>query len=91
MTGLEAFRETFFKPELMARYWPDIAAGMLVTIEIAAAVIVTGIGLGLGLALLRSYRIAPVDAAIIVFVDVFRALPPLVAILIVYFGLPTSA
>lgn len=88
MTGLDRFIETFFRWELITRYWPDILYGMGVTIQIAIAVVVTGIALGLGLAILRSYRIAPVNAAIIVFVDVFRALPPLVAILIVYFGLP---
>ena len=72
----------------MARYWPDIAQGMLVTVEIALAVVVTGIALGLALAVLRSYRVRPVNALIVVFVDVFRALPPLVLILIIYFGLP---
>src|SRR4051794_29124691 len=61
---------------------------MLVTVEIALAVVVTGVALGLGLAVLRSYRVAPANALIIVFVDVFRALPPLVLILIIYFGLP---
>ena len=88
MSGLERFVESFFNPKLMLRYWPDIAQGMLVTVEIAFAVLAAGLALGLGLALLRSYRIAPVSAAIVVFVDVFRALPPLVLILIAYFGLP---
>jgi polar amino acid transport system permease protein len=84
VSGLERFVESFFNPKLMLRYWPDIAQGMLVTVAVLAA----GLALGLGLALLRSYRIAPVSAAIVVFVDVFRALPPLVLILIAYFGLP---
>jgi polar amino acid transport system permease protein len=88
VSGLERFVESFFNPKLMLRYWPDIAQGMLVTVEIAFAVLAAGLALGLGLALLRSYRIAPVSAAIVVFVDVFRALPPLVLILIAYFGLP---
>jgi polar amino acid transport system permease protein len=89
MTPLERFVDTFLNPRLMARYWPDIAAGMLVTVEIAVAVIATGVALGLGLAILRSYRVTPVNALIVVFVDVLRALPPLVLILIVYFGLPS--
>jgi polar amino acid transport system permease protein len=88
LSGLERFVESFFNPKLMLRYWPDIAQGMLVTVEIALAVLAAGLALGLGLALLRSYRIGPVSAAIVVFVDVFRALPPLVLILIMYFGLP---
>jgi polar amino acid transport system permease protein len=88
MTPLERFLDTFFKPELIRRYLPDILAGMVVTVEIALAVVATGLLLGLALAVARSYRIAPVNALIVVFVDVFRALPPLVAVLLVYFGLP---
>jgi polar amino acid transport system permease protein len=84
----ERFVETFFKPDLIARYWPDILAGVLVTLEIATAVVVTGLALGLMLASLRAYRIAALNALIVVFVDIFRALPPLVAVLLIYFGLP---
>ena len=50
------FIDTFFKPELIARYLPDILSGMVVTVEIAALVVVTGIALGLALALIRSAR-----------------------------------
>jgi polar amino acid transport system permease protein len=88
LNGLDRFLDTFFKPELVARYWPDIVAGTWVTLQIAAAVVVTGLALGFALAVVRTYRIAPVNLAILVFVDMFRALPPLVAVLIVYFGLP---
>jgi polar amino acid transport system permease protein len=88
LSGLERFLDSFLNPVLIARYWPDIAYGMLVTVEIALAVVATGIGLGLALAVLRSYRILPLNALIVVFVDVLRALPPLVLILLMYFGLP---
>jgi polar amino acid transport system permease protein len=89
VSGLERFLDAFFKPELIARYLPSIGKGMLVTIELAAAVIVTGLALALVLAILRSLAVKPLNALIIVFVDVFRALPPLVVILIGYFGLPS--
>jgi polar amino acid transport system permease protein len=82
------FIDTFFKPELIVRYLPDILKGMAVTIEIAMLVVVTGISLGLVLAFVRSLRLPIVNVAIVVFVDVARALPPLVLVLIVYFGLP---
>jgi polar amino acid transport system permease protein len=82
------FIDTFFKPELIARYLPDILSGMAVTMEIAVLVVVAGVALGLALALIRSLRLRPVNLLIIVFVDVARALPPLVLVLIVYFGLP---
>jgi polar amino acid transport system permease protein len=82
------FIDTFFKPELIVRYLPDILKGMAVTIEIAVLVVVSGISLGLGLALIRSLRSSLVNVPIVIFVDVARALPPLVVVLIVYFGLP---
>jgi polar amino acid transport system permease protein len=82
------FIDTFFKPELLARYLPDILSGMVVTMEIAVVVVITGIALGLALALIRSLRVRLVNLLIVVFADVARALPPLVLILIVYFGLP---
>jgi polar amino acid transport system permease protein len=88
MTSWDRFIETFFKPEMIHRYWPDILKGVAVTLEIAAAVVVTGLLLGLALACVRAYCIRPISALIVVFVDVFRALPPLVAILLVYFGFP---
>ena len=88
MDGWSRFLDTFFKWELIERYLPAIMKGMVVTIEIAAAVVVTGIALGLALAIVRSFRVLPVSALIVVFADMFRALPPLVLMLLVYFGLP---
>jgi polar amino acid transport system permease protein len=85
---MDVFVDTFFKPALIARYLPDILKGMVVTIEIAVLVVITGIALGLALALVRSLRSRLLNLPIVVFVDVARALPPLVLVLIVYFGLP---
>jgi polar amino acid transport system permease protein len=63
---------------------------VVVTIEIAAAVVVTGILLGLALAIMRAFRVLAINAMIVIFVDMFRALPPLVLVLLVYFGLPNA-
>jgi polar amino acid transport system permease protein len=57
-------------------------------VELAALVIVTGIALGLALALLRSLGFKPVNLLIVFVVDLFRALPPLVIIVFIYFALP---
>jgi polar amino acid transport system permease protein len=82
------FLDAFFNWEIIERYFPAIVRGVGVTIEIAAAVVLTGISLGLLLAIARSLRARPVSALIVVFADIFRALPPLVLVLLVYFGLP---
>jgi polar amino acid transport system permease protein len=88
MENWSRFLDTFFKPELIERYFPAIMKGVVVTIEVAVAVVVTGLALGLVLAIVRAFRVLPVSALIVVFADVFRALPPLVLVLLVYFGLP---
>jgi len=88
MSRFDAFLDTFFNVTVMQRYLPDIVAGFFVTCGIAVLVVVTGLALGLLLAVLRSYRITWVNVLIIIFVDLLRALPPLVLILILYFGLP---
>lgn len=88
MTRSEAFLDTFFNGAVMRQYLPDIISGFFVTCQIAVLVVVCGLALGLSLAVIRSYRIAPINALIVVFVDLLRALPPLVLILLLYFGLP---
>jgi polar amino acid transport system permease protein len=82
------FLDTFFNPKVMAQYLPKILEGLLVTLRLAACIVVTGILLGLLLALIRSFRIRPVNACIILAVDILRALPPLVLIILFYFALP---
>jgi polar amino acid transport system permease protein len=85
---MERFIDTFFKPSVIASTWPKIVDGMLITVELAIVVLLSGLAFGLLLALLRTAQVRVVNALIIVFVDVLRALPPLVMVLIVYFGLP---
>ena len=88
MSNCERFLETFFKPDMIAKYWPAILDGMGVTLLLAVAVVAAGLILGLVLACLRAFGVAVVNWLIVAFVDIFRALPPLVVILLVYFGLP---
>jgi polar amino acid transport system permease protein len=85
---MDRFLETFFKPNLIAQYLPSILKGVVTTIEVGLAVVITGLLLGLLLAVIRSFQIKPLNALIVILVDMFRALPPLVIVLIVYFGLP---
>jgi polar amino acid transport system permease protein len=89
MSSWERFLETFFNAQVMARYLPDIAYGTLITIQLAALVIVSGLIAGLALALVRSLGFRPLNLLIVFVVDLFRALPPLVIIVFIYFGLPT--
>ena len=88
MSAWDRFVETFFNARVMAKYLPDILSGVVVTIELAVLIVVTGLAAGLALALVRALGIRPVNWLIVFVVDLFRSLPPLVIIVLIYFGLP---
>ncbi len=88
MTDLQRLVQSFFDLEVMGRYLPLIAQGFVLTVYLALAVIATGIALGLVLAVIRSAQIRPINWAIVFCVDLCRALPPLVLIVLFYFALP---
>jgi polar amino acid transport system permease protein len=90
MSKWEKFLDTFFNAKVMAKYLPDILSGVLVTIELAVLIVISGLISGLALALLRSLGIRPLNWLIIFVVDLFRSLPPLVIIVLMYFGLPAA-
>ena len=90
MSGFERFVATFFDADVLARYAPSILDGVRVTIELSLLIVAAGIALGTALACVRCYRIKVLCVAIVVFADVLRALPPLVLILIAFFGLPNA-
>ncbi|WP_118137824.1 amino acid ABC transporter permease [Oceanicella sp. SM1341] len=85
---MDRFLETFFNATVMARYLPDILHGVGVTVLLAVAIILAGVAAGLVLACLRTARLRWLNFLIICYADVGRALPPLVVILLFYFGLP---
>lgn len=79
---------SFFNADVASRYWLDIVFGMWVTTYLAVAVVVTGLGLGLALALARAFQFKPANVLIVIFADAFRALPPLVVIIVLFFAFP---
>jgi polar amino acid transport system permease protein len=90
MSRWDKFLDTFFNARVMAKYLPDIVAGTWLTIELAILIVLSGLLAGLLLALLRSLGWRPVNLLIVFVVDVFRSLPPLVVIVLIYFGLPSA-
>lgn len=86
--GLARLVFAYFNPAVAAEWAPRILDGVWVTIAVSLAVVATGLALGLALAALRAFRFRAVNFAIVVFVDMFRALPPLVVIIILFFAFP---
>jgi len=85
---MNRFLDTFFAANVFERYLPDVLVAIWTTLLLGIIVIVAGVGLGMLLACLRTAQKWWVTAPIVVFADVLRALPPLVLILLFYFGLP---
>jgi polar amino acid transport system permease protein len=90
MTNWDRFTDSFFNARVAAEYLPKIIEGFGLTVVLAGCIIVTGVAAGLGLAVLRAFGIRPLNWGIIFLVDLFRALPPLVIITLLYFGLPAA-
>ena len=90
MTGWERFTDSFFNARVMAQYLPKIIEGFGLTVVLALLIIAAGLAAGLALALLRAFGIRPLNWLIIFVVDLFRALPPLVIIVLLFFGLPDA-
>jgi polar amino acid transport system permease protein len=85
---MHAIVENYFNLDVLGRYYPSILAGYVVTVEVALLTIALGVSAGLTLAILRCLRLRALNAIIVIYVDVFRSLPQLVVIVVVYFALP---
>ncbi|WP_394063620.1 amino acid ABC transporter permease [Alcaligenes sp. WGS1538] len=79
----------FFNWTLISPYLPEILQGFWVTLQMAVLTVLFGTALGLLLAVLRCYGWRPVNILMTLYVDVFRAIPQLVIIVLAFFALPS--
>lgn len=84
------FTETFLNARILAIALPHVLEGFGVTVALAVLVVLSGLAAGLLLAIVRVFRIRVVNLLIVFAVDLFRALPPLVIIVLIFFGLPAA-
>ena len=85
---METLLNIFFNVEIMKKVWPFLLQGLGMTIVLSLVVIPLGLAGGLAIAVLSSLQRRWVDRALIVYVDFFRAFPPLVLLIFIYFGFP---
>jgi len=88
LSAMDRFLASFFNAEVAARYVAPMIDGMLLTIGLGLCVIATGLVLGLALAVLRIQHVKLINGFIVAFADIFRALPPLVVIILLFFAFP---
>lgn len=80
--------DTFLNAEVMRRTFPMLLQGLWITLQLGAASIVAGLLLGLGLAMARLYGPGPLRFVTRLYIDIFRSIPLLVLLIIVYYALP---
>jgi polar amino acid transport system permease protein len=82
------FLLAFFSLDILQQAWPILWSGLLNTLLLSAIVVPLGIIGGITLAVLGTVHSRWVRWPLIAWVDLFRALPPLVLLVFVYAGLP---
>lgn len=80
--------DQFFNTEIMIAAWPTVLSGLWMTVRICAVVIVLGAIGGLAVALMSLSPRRWLRWSTTIYVDFFRAVPPLVLLIFVYSGLP---
>ena len=86
---MDALLQNFFNIEVFRQVLPFLLEGLLTTIGLSALVIPLGLAGGLAVALIATQSTSRVVRFLIAaYVDVFRALPPLVLLIFIYFGFP---
>jgi polar amino acid transport system permease protein len=82
------FTDTFLNAEVIARVWPMLVKGIGNTVALALTTIICGGIVGVLICLVRLYAPRPFNWLAIAYVDVFRAIPILVLLVIIYYALP---
>jgi polar amino acid transport system permease protein len=79
---------TFFNSSVMAESLPALLRGLVNTLILSVFSIVCGAALGLVTSLVRLYAPPALRWVAIVYIDVFRAVPMLVILILIYYALP---
>lgn len=80
--------DTFFNARVFIETLPLLLTGLLVTIELGVLSIVLGLLLGLVLALLRLFGPRLLQILARLYIDLFRSIPLLVLLIVIYYALP---
>ena len=80
--------DTFFNAEVMMSSLPALLRGFLNTLLLGLMSIGIGVPVGLLISLVRLYAPRPLRLLAIGYIDIFRAMPMLVVLILIYYALP---
>jgi polar amino acid transport system permease protein len=80
--------DTFFNLDVLMASLPALMRGLVTTILLGLMAIVIGIVAGLAIALIRLYAPRPLRLIAVGYIDILRATPVLVVLILIYYALP---
>jgi polar amino acid transport system permease protein len=83
-----SFIDTFFNTEVLWASLPALLRGLVNTLLLGVACILIGVTAGMFVSVVRLYAPKPVRMLAVIYIDIFRATPVLVVLILVYYALP---
>jgi polar amino acid transport system permease protein len=83
-----SFTETFFNWDILVTVWPLLLEGLVMTVKLSLFIVPLSVVIGLGLAVLQDLPSRPLRFALAAYVDVMRAIPPVMLLIFIFYGLP---
>lgn len=80
--------ETFFNADVLLSSLPALLRGLWNTLLLGLLAIAVGVPAGLVVSLIRLYAPKPLRLLTTIYIDVFRAVPVLVVLILIYYALP---
>lgn len=80
--------DVFFNADVLRRAFPLLLSGLWTTLLLGAVSILLGLLLGLVLVMVRLYAARPLRVLAVAYIALFRALPLLVLLVLIYYALP---
>jgi polar amino acid transport system permease protein len=83
-----SFVDTFLNSDVMISAFPQLLRGLWMTIALGVVSILIGVSAGLVISLIRLYAPKPLQLLMIAYIDIMRAMPMLVVLILIYYALP---
>lgn len=85
---MENFLFQFLNVEIAKTVLPQLLIGLKTTLILSFIVVPLGVLGGIVISVLQDLRIRPLNMLLVTYIDFFRAFPPLVLLIFIYYGLP---
>jgi len=83
-----SFVDTFLNSDVMISAFPQLMRGLWMTIALGVVSILIGVTGGLVISLIRLYAPKPLQLLTVAYIDIMRAMPMLVVLILIYYALP---